>query len=91
MIRMELRKRRKKKARKTRKGGRQVDEIDKTDMQGSDSILALYSAYYSFRSICLFFFYILIVNATRSHAELQKGFSALPGTYFLEKLEECCK
>ena len=28
--------------------------------------------------LCLFFFYILIVNATRSHAELQRGFSALP-------------
>ena len=29
--------------------------------------------------MCLFFFYILIVNATRSHAQLQLGFSALPG------------
>lgn len=36
--------------------------------------------------LCLFFFYILIVNATRSHADLQKGFSALPGTHFLENL-----
>ena len=30
--------------------------------------------------LCLFFFYILIVNATRSHAQLQLGFSALPGS-----------
>lgn len=30
--------------------------------------------------MCLFFFYILIVNATRSHAQLQLGFSALPGS-----------
>lgn len=30
--------------------------------------------------LCLFFFYILIINATRSHAQLQLGFSALPGT-----------
>ena len=37
--------------------------------------------------MCLFFFYILIINATRSHAELQKGFSALPGTHFLENLK----
>ncbi len=29
--------------------------------------------------MCLFFFYILFINATHSHAELQKGFSALPG------------
>lgn len=37
--------------------------------------------------MCLFFFYILIINATRSHADLQKGFSALPGTHFLENLK----
>ncbi len=37
--------------------------------------------------MCLFFFYILIVNATRSHADLQKGFSALPGAYLLENLK----
>lgn len=34
--------------------------------------------------LCLFFFYILMVNATRSHADLQKGFSPLPGKYLLE-------
>ncbi len=34
--------------------------------------------------MCLFFFYILLINATRSHADLQKGFSALPGTHLLE-------
>ena len=42
--------------------------------------------------LCLFFFVILIINATRSHAtrshaELQKGFSALPGTHLLENLK----
>ena len=37
--------------------------------------------------LCLFFFYILLVNATRSHADLQKGFSWLPGNYFLENLK----
>lgn len=37
--------------------------------------------------MCLFFFYILIVNATRSHADLQKGFSALPGSSFLTNLQ----
>lgn len=53
------------------------------------------NAFHKFRSIfahvllvilsfmCLFFFYILFINATRSHADLQKGFSALPGKYFL--------
>jgi multiple sugar transport system permease protein len=33
--------------------------------------------------LCLFFFYILIVNASRTHIELQKGFSFLPGSNFL--------
>ena len=29
--------------------------------------------------ICLFSFYILVINASRSHPEIQKGFSAMPG------------
>lgn len=37
--------------------------------------------------MCLFFFYVLIINVTRSHGDLQKGFSALPGKYFLENLK----
>ena len=36
--------------------------------------------------MCLFFFYVLIVNASHSHSELQKGFSALPGKYFWKNL-----
>ena len=36
--------------------------------------------------MCLFFFYVLSVNASHSHAELQKGFSALPGKYFWKNL-----
>lgn len=37
--------------------------------------------------MCLFFFYILIVNATRSHADLQRGFSALPGSSFVANMQ----
>ena len=37
--------------------------------------------------MCLLFFYVLIINATRSHADLQKGFSALPGKYFFTNLK----
>lgn len=37
--------------------------------------------------MCLFFFYILFVNSTRSHADLQKGFSALPGSHFFTNLK----
>ncbi|MCI1965414.1 MAG: carbohydrate ABC transporter permease [Oscillospiraceae bacterium] len=32
--------------------------------------------------LCLFFFYLLLVNSTRSNFEIQKGFSALPGQSF---------
>lgn len=37
--------------------------------------------------LCLFFFVILIINATRSHAQLQKGFSFIPGEHFLDNLK----
>ena len=33
---------------------------------------------------CLFWFYVLFINATRSKGELQSGFTALPGTHLLE-------
>ena len=41
----------------------------------------------SFMCLFFFFFYILFINATRSHADLQKGFSALPGNYLFENLK----
>ncbi len=34
--------------------------------------------------MCLFFFYLLFVNSTRSHAELQAGFTMIPSTHFFE-------
>ena len=36
--------------------------------------------------MCLFFFAILLINATHSHAELQKGFSIIPGKHFMDNL-----
>ena len=33
-----------------------------------------------------FFFAILLINATHSHAELQKGFSIIPGKHFMDNL-----
>ena len=41
--------------------------------------------------ICLFFFYLLFVNATRSHQELQQGFSIVPSKYFFKNLESLWK
>lgn len=37
--------------------------------------------------LCLFFFYILLINCTRAHSQIQKGFSFIPGTYFLQNLK----
>ena len=34
--------------------------------------------------LCLFWFYILFINATRSNGELTRGFTLLPSTHFLE-------
>ena len=57
---------------------------DNTDKKaGKDSIHARRAAAYvvliliSF--LCLFWFYVLFVNATKTHAEIQRGFSFLPG------------
>ena len=58
----------------------------KTKSSRGRSILAL-TVLILLSFMCLFFFYVLIINATRSHAELQKGFSALPGKYFFTNLK----
>ena len=34
--------------------------------------------------LCLFWFYILIINATRSHSQITMGFSPVPGSTFLQ-------
>lgn len=36
--------------------------------------------------LCLFFFYILIINSTRNHFQIQRGFSFLPGKSFIKNL-----
>lgn len=37
--------------------------------------------------LCLFSFYLLIINSSRSNQNLQSGFSLAPGGYFLENLK----
>ncbi len=37
--------------------------------------------------LCLFSFYMLIINSTRSNGELQGGFALLPSTHFIENLK----
>ena len=34
--------------------------------------------------LCLFWFYVLFINATRSNGELQSGFTAIPSTHLLD-------
>ncbi|MBR4707564.1 MAG: carbohydrate ABC transporter permease [Pseudobutyrivibrio sp.] len=34
--------------------------------------------------LCLFWFYVLFINATRSHSELSQGFTAIPSTHAIE-------
>mgnify|MGYP003292228235 CR=1 FL=1 len=34
--------------------------------------------------LCLFWFYVLFINATRSHSELTRGFTALPSGNFVK-------
>ena len=36
--------------------------------------------------LCLFWFYILFINATRSNGELGRGFTAIPSTHLFENL-----
>lgn len=41
--------------------------------------------------LCLFWFYVLIINATRSHSQIQLGFSALPGSSFVANYKTLVK
>jgi multiple sugar transport system permease protein len=34
--------------------------------------------------LCLFWFYVLFINATRSHSELSSGFTPIPSTHLIE-------
>lgn len=45
-----------------------------------------YFALIFFSVLCLFFFYMLIVNASRSNGELQAGFTLIPSSHFFENL-----
>ncbi|MBQ8789952.1 MAG: carbohydrate ABC transporter permease [Ruminiclostridium sp.] len=56
--------------------------------KGATSLLIARIASYVFLAfvtiMCLFSFYLLIINSTRSNAGLQQGFSLLPREYFLQ-------
>ncbi len=41
--------------------------------------------------ICLFPFYILIINSTRAHADINKGFSLIPGVWLVDNAKNLLK
>ena len=41
--------------------------------------------------LCLFWFYVLFINATRSNGELGRGFTAIPSTHLIENLTNLFK
>ena len=53
------------------------NESEKATLEARRAWCYLVLVFFSF--LCLFFFYILVINSTRTHFEIQKGFSLLPG------------
>ncbi|WP_091204908.1 carbohydrate ABC transporter permease [Oribacterium sp. WCC10] len=53
---------------------------------GTRRIIA-YTVLSVFTFLCLIWFYILLINATRSHAEMTRGFTMLPSTHVFENWE----
>ncbi len=45
------------------------------------SRMACYAALICFTVMSLFPFFVLLINATRAHGQIQRGFSAIPGTF----------
>lgn len=52
------------------------------NMKGRRAIAYIVLVLVSF--LCLFWFYVLFINATRSHGELTKGFTPLPSVHLLD-------
>ena len=50
------------------------------------SRIAVYTILIFLSILCLFAFWMLFVNASRSHSDLQGGFPLLPDTYLLKNL-----
>jgi multiple sugar transport system permease protein len=53
--------------------------------------IASYTVLVFLSILCIFPFVILIINSTRMHAEIIKGFSIIPGSYFLVNLTDLLK
>jgi multiple sugar transport system permease protein len=62
-----------------------ADKRDKVVLNIDRTLCYIVLAFLAF--LCLFFFYVLIINTTRAHPDIQKGFSFLPGKSFLSNLK----
>ena len=62
-------------------------ESDKGRMQLRLIRIIVYAILIFLAILCLFSFYMLIINATRSNAQLQGGFALLPRGNFLINLK----
>ena len=58
----------------------------KAKLQLTISRIVVYAILIFLSVLCLFSFYMLFVNATRSNADLQGGFRLLPSNYFIQNL-----
>lgn len=50
------------------------------------SRIVVYSILIFLAFLCLFFFYLMVINASRSNAQLNTGFTLIPGGHFFENL-----
>ena len=41
--------------------------------------------------LCLFWFYVLFINSTRSHSDLTMGFTLIPSKYFVQNWNNVMK
>jgi len=64
-----------------------IDANKKGRMQLIISRVVVYAILIFLTVLCLFSFYMLIINSTRSNAQLQAGFTALPQGHFMENLK----
>lgn len=65
--------------------------MEKTDKQARIKLLVsriiVYGILIFLAALCLFFFYLMIINSSRSNAQLNTGFTIIPGGHFLENLK----
>ena len=62
-------------------------QSDKARLQLMIIRIVVYAILIFLTFLCLVFFYMLIINSTRSNAQLQAGFSAFPQGHFIDNLK----